>query len=334
MNVSSVAVAADGRFAVYEAQVDGEFRSSCAGSTRSSRSRSPAPRAPEARSSRRMARGSDSFATPSFSRCRPPAATRSRCATCKEVPAQPGTAREGSLFESLAVGAVGRLRRRRTPAVLTTPDRNKQEIGHWWPAALPDGRVLFTIVRASTGLNDARIALLDPARHVPGPVSRREGDMAFLRTHRVLPDGSVPRRAVRPLFENHRRTVSRARGCSGARSCRRLGAAGLGRPGWSARVSPGSLRPTKPAHLDRRAGHVHAARVCCAAVHRCEAVARRPSRRDGEPRGRTPPDPPARSGTRHGGDAEDRRHELEPESGCPTAGCRTRACARGTSTCT
>src|SRR6185295_16371919 len=37
------------------------------------------------------------------------------------------------------------------------------EIGHWWPAALPDGRVLFTLVRATTGLNDARIALLDPA---------------------------------------------------------------------------------------------------------------------------------------------------------------------------
>ena len=44
-----------------------------------------------------------------------------------------------------------------TPTVLTTPDRDKQEIGHWWPAALPGGRVLFTIVRATTGLNDARI---------------------------------------------------------------------------------------------------------------------------------------------------------------------------------
>jgi hypothetical protein len=37
----------------------------------------------------------------------------------------------------------------------------RQEIGHWWPAALPGSRALFTIVRASTGLNDARIALLD-----------------------------------------------------------------------------------------------------------------------------------------------------------------------------
>jgi eukaryotic-like serine/threonine-protein kinase len=50
-----------------------------------------------------------------------------------------------------------------TPTALTTPDRNKQEIGHWWPSALPDGRILFTIATAGTGLNDARIGLVDPA---------------------------------------------------------------------------------------------------------------------------------------------------------------------------
>ena len=50
-----------------------------------------------------------------------------------------------------------------TPTVLTTPDPAQQEIGHWWPSVLPDGRILFTIVTAGTGLNDARIALLDPA---------------------------------------------------------------------------------------------------------------------------------------------------------------------------
>jgi hypothetical protein len=50
-----------------------------------------------------------------------------------------------------------------TPTVLTTPDPAKQEIGHWWPAALPGGGVLFTLVRATVGLNDARIAVLDPA---------------------------------------------------------------------------------------------------------------------------------------------------------------------------
>jgi eukaryotic-like serine/threonine-protein kinase len=49
-----------------------------------------------------------------------------------------------------------------TPTELTKPDRTKNEIGHWWPAILPNGQVLFTIVMASTGLNDARIGLLDP----------------------------------------------------------------------------------------------------------------------------------------------------------------------------
>jgi eukaryotic-like serine/threonine-protein kinase len=48
------------------------------------------------------------------------------------------------------------------PAPLTTPDRARKEIGHWWPAMLPDGRVLFTIMSATSGFNDARIALLDP----------------------------------------------------------------------------------------------------------------------------------------------------------------------------
>ena len=50
-----------------------------------------------------------------------------------------------------------------TPAVLTTPDPNQREIGHWWPSVLPGGRILFTIFTAGTGLTDARIGLLDPA---------------------------------------------------------------------------------------------------------------------------------------------------------------------------
>jgi eukaryotic-like serine/threonine-protein kinase len=50
-----------------------------------------------------------------------------------------------------------------TPTTLTTPDGANKEIGHWWPSVLPDGRVLFTIATAGTGLNDARIGLLDPA---------------------------------------------------------------------------------------------------------------------------------------------------------------------------
>ena len=49
-----------------------------------------------------------------------------------------------------------------TPTPLTTPDRAKREIGHWWPSMLPDGRVLFTTVAATSGFNDSHVALLDP----------------------------------------------------------------------------------------------------------------------------------------------------------------------------
>ena len=45
---------------------------------------------------------------------------------------------------------------------VTEPDRSKGERGHWRPQFLPDGkRVLFTIMMASTGVNDNRIAILD-----------------------------------------------------------------------------------------------------------------------------------------------------------------------------
>jgi eukaryotic-like serine/threonine-protein kinase len=48
------------------------------------------------------------------------------------------------------------------PRQLTTPDAKREEIGHWWPRLLPNGRdVLFTVFRAATGVNDARIAVLD-----------------------------------------------------------------------------------------------------------------------------------------------------------------------------
>jgi hypothetical protein len=80
----------------------------------------------------------------------------------------------------------------------------KQEIGHWWPAVLPDGRVLFTIIRASTGLNDARIALLDPANGsyrvlFPGAKATwlPSGHVVFYRTGRYhavpfdVPSGTV-----------------------------------------------------------------------------------------------------------------------------------------------
>jgi eukaryotic-like serine/threonine-protein kinase len=78
-----------------------------------------------------------------------------------------------------------------TPASLTVPDRDKHEIGHWWPSLLPDGRILFTIVTAGIGLNDAKIGLLDPATGkyrvvIPGAraVWTRSGHLVFFRTGR------------------------------------------------------------------------------------------------------------------------------------------------------
>jgi serine/threonine-protein kinase len=47
------------------------------------------------------------------------------------------------------------------PVELTTPDKDRGETGHWWPKFLPDGKaLLFTAVRGS-GLNEAKVAILD-----------------------------------------------------------------------------------------------------------------------------------------------------------------------------
>jgi serine/threonine-protein kinase len=163
-NVSSVAVAADGRFAVYEAQVDGEFRffmrrfdtleSQPIAGTEGARGPFLSPDGAwigfirNAKIYKVSTAGGDSLAV-------------------TNVQGGPGSTfdAEGRIIFSRAwlsglsiVSAGGG-----TPKVLTSPDRDKQEIGHWWPAALPGGRALFTIIRASTGLNDARIALLDLA---------------------------------------------------------------------------------------------------------------------------------------------------------------------------
>jgi eukaryotic-like serine/threonine-protein kinase len=77
------------------------------------------------------------------------------------------------------------------PTVLTTPDPTQLEIGHWWPSMLPDGHILFTVVTAGTGLNDARIALLDPedgTYRVLFPGARASwmasGHLVFYRTGR------------------------------------------------------------------------------------------------------------------------------------------------------
>jgi Tol biopolymer transport system component len=161
--VSSVAVAADGRFAVYEGQVDGEYRFFV--------------RRFDALESRLVpgtegARGP--FLSPDggwigFVRngqiLKIPATGGDALAVC-DVQGGPGSAwtADGRIVFARAwlsglsiVSADGG-----TPTILTTPDRDREEIGHWWPSALPDGRVLFTVMRAGTGLNDARIALLDP----------------------------------------------------------------------------------------------------------------------------------------------------------------------------
>ncbi|PWT83157.1 MAG: hypothetical protein C5B57_07435 [Blastocatellia bacterium] len=163
-NVSSVAVAADGRFAVYEAQVDGEFRffmrrfdtleSQPIAGTEGARGPFLSPDGAwigfirNAKIYKVSTAGGDALAV------------------CN-VQGGPGSTwdAEGRIIFSRAwlsglsiVSADGG-----TPKVLTNPDRSKQEIGHWWPAALPGGQALFTIIRASTGLNDARIALLDVA---------------------------------------------------------------------------------------------------------------------------------------------------------------------------
>jgi eukaryotic-like serine/threonine-protein kinase len=163
MNISSVAVAADGRFAVYEAQVEGEFhffmrrfdglQSQLVAGTEGARGPFLSPDGAwigfvrDAKLYKVSTAGGDALAVCS-------------------VQGGPGSTftTDGRIVFSRAwlsglssVSADGG-----TPVVLTTPDRSKEEIGHWWPSALPGGRVLFTIARASTGLNDARIALLDP----------------------------------------------------------------------------------------------------------------------------------------------------------------------------
>ncbi len=160
-------------------------------STSSSRVRSLDRKAAGDHSSRPTGPGSGSCATGRFSRCRPPAATRSPCATCRAAPARRGVPTGKSCFQGrgcracLLVSADGG-----TPTVLTEPDPGRREIGHWWPSVLPDGRVLFTIAAAGLGLNDAHIGLLDPAtRSYRDTLCGRQGRMASLWPHRVLPAG-------------------------------------------------------------------------------------------------------------------------------------------------
>jgi Tol biopolymer transport system component len=164
MNVSNVTVAADGRFIVYEGQVEGESRLFL-----------------------RWRDGLDSRQLPGTAGARWPfispdgewvgffregkiyrvAIIGGDALPVCDVRGGPGAIwnRDGRIVFSRtwlsglsAVSAEGG-----TPTILTTPDPRKREIGHWWPSVLPDGRILFTVVTATTGFNDSRIAILDPA---------------------------------------------------------------------------------------------------------------------------------------------------------------------------
>jgi eukaryotic-like serine/threonine-protein kinase len=163
MSVSSVAISGDGRFVVYEGQVEGEYRLFV--------------RRFDAFDSRPLA-GTEGARGPFISpdgawigffrgaRLYKVSMTGGEpLVVCK---AQGGSGAawntDGRIIFSRAflaglsiVSADGG-----TPTTVTTPDPRQQEIGHWWPSVLPSGQVLFTIVRATIGLNDARIGLLDP----------------------------------------------------------------------------------------------------------------------------------------------------------------------------
>ena len=147
-----------------------------------------------------------------------------------------------------------------TPVRLTTPDAGQQEIGHWWPSLLPGGKILFTIVTAGTGLNDASIGLLDPATGryqvlfpgaraawVPSGHHRLLSARAAIRPClRPLASGEVTGEAFPVLADAQELDPWRATGRS------RLPSHAERRP----RVSRRSLRAAKPAHVDRRAGRL------------------------------------------------------------------------------
>ena len=191
-NVSYIAAANDGRFLVYEAQVDGEFRLFIR-------------RFDELES--RLLAGTEGARGPFLSPdgawvgfvrnakiYKMPTAGGDAVAVCN-VQGGPGAAwgADGKIVFARAwlsglssVSADGG-----TPTDLTTPDPGKQEIGHWWPSVLPGGQVLFTIAMAGTGLNEARIGLFDPATgkyQVLFPGAKAEwlasGHIVFYRTGR------------------------------------------------------------------------------------------------------------------------------------------------------
>ena len=310
-DISNVALAADGRFVVYEGRVDGESRlflrrldSARVAAARRHRGRPLAVRVARRR------RGSASFVTRRSTRCRPTAATRWSSATCGAAPARRGLAMDGSSFRERGSRDCRSCRPMAAqPTVLTTPDPAQQEIGHWWPSVLPDGHILFTVVTAGTGLNDARIALLDPADgryRVLFPGARASwiasGHLLFYRTGRYQ---AVP-------FDLSTLQVT-GESFPVLEDAQELDPAGdwpqpvATAPGGALAYLAGPYVPPSRLTWIDAGGTIHAAGVRGAAVRERQAVARRPARRDGEPGSRAPVDSPARSRSRHGGSAPDRR---------------------------
>ena len=163
-NISSVAIAPDGRFVVYEAQVAGEFRFFIR--RFDALESEPVPGTEGARGPFLSPDGAWIGFVRNGKIFKIATAGGDAIAVC-DVQGGAGstwTADNRIVFSRAFLSGLSSVSADGgTPTVLTDADRNKQEIGHWWPAALPDGKVLFTILRTSTGLNDARIALLDPA---------------------------------------------------------------------------------------------------------------------------------------------------------------------------
>ena len=279
MSVSYVAAAADGRFVVYEAQVEGEFRLFM--------------RRFDELESRQLA-GTEGARGPFISPdgawigfvrnatiYKVPTAGGDALAVCN-VQGGPGAtwAADGRIVFSRAwlsglsiVSADGG-----TPTVLTSPDPGKQEIGHWWPSMLPDGRVLFTIATASTGLNDARIGLLDPVSGTyrvlfPGAKATwlPSGHIVFYRTGRYhavpfdLSSGTVAGDSF-PVLDDAQE-IDPAGDWSQTVAITSTGAL--------AYLAGAYVPPSRLTWIDAQ-WHVHAARVCAATVRQREAFARRP----------------------------------------------------------
>ena len=199
MNVSSVAVAADGRFAVYEAQVEGEFRffmrrfdaieSRPVAGTEGARGPFLSPDGAwigfvrNAKLFKVSTAGGDALAV-------------------TDVQGGPGSTWDADgkriifsrawLSGLSVVSADGG-----TPTVLTNPDRNKQEMATGGRPRCQTAACCsrsFAPVPASTMPDRAARSRQE---RVPRPVSWRQGDVGSHRTHPVLPDGPVSRGGVR-----------------------------------------------------------------------------------------------------------------------------------------